>query len=237
MRKFSTYKHFLVGCVVGSMLISGVAAASDGTLTNVLKGSAKFLINQVDRTPSDNVFFNGSKNVPASVIYEGTTYIPIRMVSNMLNVPINWDGKSKTILVGTSVYDGAYLTDTAPSLIDDYVYINSKEYQSFYQIDGQSYDQTIALSSRYYDTRQISYNLNGQYDTFSFLYGGNQTSTPGTLEIYSEGELLWTGQNVSGVKGQDVSLDVKGLMSIDIVYTSSGKGTVVIANPFVSKSN
>jgi|GEM_PF-917173 len=243
MSRLSKYKHFIVGCVVGSMLVSGVAVAANDSLTNVLKGTSKFIINQVDKTPANNVFYNGSKNVPSSLIYEGTTYIPIRMVSNMLNIPINWDGKNNAVLVGTSVYNGEYLTDMAPSKVSSRAYINSKTNTNYYKIDGQEYNRTIAFDAGARDrTGSISYNLNGKYETLSFIYGGTTSSYNGELSIYSEDELIWTGISMKGIKGQEVTIDVKGLMSIDIHYTSTNGynydySNVVIANPFLSKKN
>jgi len=42
---------------------------------------------------------NGNAVYP--ILYNGTTYIPVRSVSNMLDIPINWDGDTKTVIIGT----------------------------------------------------------------------------------------------------------------------------------------
>jgi len=34
-------------------------------------------------------------------MYNGTTYLPIRAVSNMLNIPIEWEAATKTVILGT----------------------------------------------------------------------------------------------------------------------------------------
>ncbi|MBQ9914965.1 MAG: hypothetical protein IJO50_02345 [Clostridia bacterium] len=34
------------------------------------------------------------------ITYNGTTYVPIRAVSNMLDVDVNWDGENNTVLLG-----------------------------------------------------------------------------------------------------------------------------------------
>jgi len=35
------------------------------------------------------------------IIYNGTTYLPIRAVSNMLDIPVAWDATTKTVILGT----------------------------------------------------------------------------------------------------------------------------------------
>lgn len=41
---------------------------------------------------------NGNRVYPIS--YEGTTYLPIRAVSNMLGIEVNWDGPTQTVWLG-----------------------------------------------------------------------------------------------------------------------------------------
>jgi len=36
------------------------------------------------------------------VVYQGTTYIPIRAMGNLFHVPVDWDGTSRSVLLGTS---------------------------------------------------------------------------------------------------------------------------------------
>jgi len=44
---------------------------------------------------------NGERVFP--IIYQGTTYIPIRAMGNLFDVPVDWDSATKTVLLGTSV--------------------------------------------------------------------------------------------------------------------------------------
>ncbi len=44
---------------------------------------------------------DASGNAVYPILYNGTTYIPVRSVSNILNIPINWDGDTKTVIIGT----------------------------------------------------------------------------------------------------------------------------------------
>jgi hypothetical protein len=232
------YKQFVFGCLVGSMLVSGAAVASNGALANVLAGNSKIIVNQVDKTTKNNLYYNGNVNVPSSLMYEGTTYIPIRMLSDMLNTPISWDGKNKAVLVGSSVYNGKYLTDVAPSKIsNNNVWINDSGLTT---IDGQRYSSTIGFRSAEKYTREVSYSLNSQYKSFTFTYGNNN-NPQGNITVYGDGVEIWSGVVVSGVKAQDVKIDIDGIMSLTIQYEDvtnsyeSRQNYVLLANPFVSK--
>jgi len=50
---------------------------------------------------------NGAEVYP--LVYNGTTYVPIRAVSNMLAVPVDWDGPTRTVLLGDKNVDGTSL--------------------------------------------------------------------------------------------------------------------------------
>jgi len=44
---------------------------------------------------------DGLGNPVYPLMYNGTTYLPIRAVSNMLNIPIEWEAATKTVILGT----------------------------------------------------------------------------------------------------------------------------------------
>ena len=56
--------------------------------------------NDVDQYMTDA---NGNQVIP--ITYNDTTYLPVRAVSNMLNLPVNWDQTTQTVLLGNSYPD------------------------------------------------------------------------------------------------------------------------------------
>lgn len=44
---------------------------------------------------------DGSGNPVYPIIYNGTTYLPVRAISNMLDIPVDWDASTKTVILGT----------------------------------------------------------------------------------------------------------------------------------------
>lgn len=69
--------------------------------------------NDVDQVMTDA---NGTRVYP--VTYNGTTYLPVRAVANMLGVKVDWDGSTNHVLLGNSYVDYTApvtpVTPTAP---------------------------------------------------------------------------------------------------------------------------
>jgi uncharacterized protein YkwD len=45
-------------------------------------------------------FYNGTSYVPAAIEYQGTMYVPLRLVGNHLNKQVGWDEQTKTVWLG-----------------------------------------------------------------------------------------------------------------------------------------
>ena len=49
----------------------------------------------IDKESGD--YFNGKKLVPTSMIYEGTTYVPVRLAAESFGYQVEWDGENRMI--------------------------------------------------------------------------------------------------------------------------------------------
>ncbi|MBD0380500.1 peptidylprolyl isomerase [Paenibacillus sedimenti] len=82
-------KGLIVGLTIGSLL-SGTAAFAAGSQIEVAFRNLKYM-------------FDGEEKVPAegkSFIYEGSTYVPLRFVSEALGKKVEWDEANETIWIG-----------------------------------------------------------------------------------------------------------------------------------------
>jgi len=54
--------------------------------------------------PVANLVLNGQKVTPPSpaIIIDGTTYVPLRFVSESMGIKVGWDGKTQTVYIGES---------------------------------------------------------------------------------------------------------------------------------------
>ena len=93
-----------MGCVTTTLAASGLVQFSPVGLQ--LNGKAIF-------AAGDSVNTENGQSVPSSIVYTdeaggGTTYLPLRTIANLLDVPITWDGTETTVVLGRG--DGGGIT-------------------------------------------------------------------------------------------------------------------------------
>lgn len=96
------FKKRMLSLVIPAVMMVGFiagAAASSG----IIKITAEI-------NPNISYQLNGDKFIPKdmdgskmdTIIYNGRSYVPLRAVADALNVPVNWDGTTSTIILGTN---------------------------------------------------------------------------------------------------------------------------------------
>nr|AYQ74527.1 superoxide dismutase [Cohnella candidum] len=99
VKKSVNLKHAGVAFLCGSLFFSGLAAAQPSAIS-VSMEKLRFIVHGTDRAPADNKFDNAGQQVPASIVYKGTTYVPIRLAADLLDQPVHWDGTTQSIWLG-----------------------------------------------------------------------------------------------------------------------------------------
>lgn len=84
-------KKFVAGVIVGATLMTGVAYASTATKIEVLFQPIKYYFDGVQKAPEAD---------KAGFIHNGTTYVPVRFISEALGKEVVWDQKTSSIYVG-----------------------------------------------------------------------------------------------------------------------------------------
>lgn len=97
--KISRLKHASIGFLCGAVCFGGIAQAAMQPI-QVSFDKIKFFVQGIERSSPNGTYDNGGISVPEAMIYEGTTYVPIRKVSELLNMPVFWDGRNKAVSVG-----------------------------------------------------------------------------------------------------------------------------------------
>lgn len=210
LRKFGM---FVGGTVFGCSLMLTSVSFADG-------GIIKFIVNGLDLTPTNGKY----NNEPAAIVQNGTTYVPIRLVSNMLDVPIKWDGGTHSIIIGDEI-KGTYLSDKNPSYIykeentyDSKIYLNQNEMK----INGKEYG-TKGISIDNAKKVLIRYDLNGKYSKLSLYLGIDDirhdvsNSYPQQVSITGDGQTLWEGLLLRGADAERIELDLKGIQELELI--------------------
>lgn len=162
-------------------------------------------------TPGRTVKYNGevqtmkdaNGNPVYPISYNGTTYIPIRAVGNMLGIGVDWDANTQSVLLGDSG-NGVDLIETLKPYVsyskkvsydaigpDKPVFIQNADKQSR-NIGGESVSHWIGLNvpSGSWATDPCCFNLGGKYTTLTF-------------KVYAEADMtLYVKGDNDGILGQ-----------------------------------
>jgi len=93
----------IIGVIITTLLFGGIASALVGTKNiSVLYRDIRIVVDGYTIAPKDA---NGKPVEP--FIFEGTTYLPVRAVSEALGKSVEWDGHSNTVYIGEKPQDGA----------------------------------------------------------------------------------------------------------------------------------
>ena len=207
---------FLCGVVTAALaasLVSPALAALTAKSIQVYTG-VNIYVDDVKLNPTDA---NG-KSVEVFA-YNGTTYLPIRAVSQAVGEPVQWDPAT------SSVYLGSH-TGTEPAVwLQDLSYFTGEELEvqsSEKDNMGTVRQDVIRGNVRWENT----YLLNGQYSaisgTFFQIYSERSHTQESTLKIYGDDRLLYSAKMAGGIAPVDFHVDLTGVLELRVEYESSG---------------
>jgi hypothetical protein len=231
--KLRGVKGFIVGFISSALLTSGIAYAADAVKLDAYFG-VKLIQNGIDKTPEDKKPF----------IVDGTTYVPLRAVSELLGADITWDGANNAVVLGQKV-EGEPLP--APSGVEkdvkdkfiqnDKFVINGKQYGTGTKI----YTEYPVVTFRRQEKTTIKYDLNAQYSTLTLGIGMDDQDFSDATRTVSfkdqDGKVLKQVVLGKGAIHEAVKIDVKGVLQLNLEISNidSGRGYIDLINPVLSK--
>lgn len=147
------FKGFLAGIITTVLVSTMVIPAFANTISKQIQttlNSINITVNgaSVAKVGDGYVLSNG-KEVPYSILYEGTTYLPLRKIGELLGLNVDWDGETKTAFIGET------------PVVDSPDYSNwSEEMKTGYQEFKALWDVSSELDERYNIMRYTA-NYNG----------------------------------------------------------------------------
>ena len=129
---------FIAGVMVTVLMISSVTyATGNNNLIEVILNNINVAVNgEIVVEVGQNYETSSGEKVPYSILYKGTTYLPIQKVSEILGKEVKWDGTTKTANIKDLIENNSVQKD-----INKDENINNKDYQihAYYAI--KSYEQ------------------------------------------------------------------------------------------------
>ena len=217
MKKAHRAQGFLLGMLVMAfmmgLLIPAGAASTKKTIT--VTTGVPIYVDGVEMKPTDA---NG--NPVETFLYNGTTYVPLRAVSQFLGKAVKWDGTNRSVYIGKVPGEKQYLEDVCPAYQWENFYYPSEGYIT---MAGQRYTNSYFLgSSTGFGDGGYSgwalYNLNGEYSTLSFDVGhiDGQSMDDSSLSVYLDGQLTFTTDLTSKMLVTHYDVPLNGALQMEL---------------------
>lgn len=215
-----TFKGYLLGFLSAVILVGGITAfaANTTTLYNVLANGIKIVVDGRKINPKDA---NGNTVEP--IIYNGTTYLPVRAVGDALGKAVYWDGPNYTV----------YLGDMGGEL--EYPTVELEDMTSI----GQEIEETNKLTDNYgnsYDHAVINgwfrinleYLCNMQYSKFKgtlYIPKGETNDSSCYLTITADGKTIYKSPEMTKTSAPvDIEVDLTGYNDVKIDFSGYTDG-------------
>ena len=239
----------IAGMLIGVMLTSGVVYAKQISETvELFYNNIKIYIDGREVVPKDA---NG--NVVEPFIYNGTTYLPVRAVSNAFGKDVEWDGTTQSVYIGKK-------DNTKPdNYLDRIQYTDFKfgnSYDRFYKINGtvtdymnDTYTSGILLYNNHDSVIEddkdnanilIDYPLNSQYRTLKgnivlpknvdiagFERKNIDNERAVNVLFFGDGRLIHKATNVTKTMPFNFDINLSGINKLTVKITGDTYYTYV----------
>lgn len=185
-------------------------------------------------SPGVHIYVDDRPLVAEGFIYDGTTYLPVRAVSEAVGKAVSWDGRT------SSVFIGQHSSSEPAAVLTELDYFN-RDGMGIYKESikdnlGRTYNR--GYLSAYSSQGFVEYKLNGKFSrltgTFFVDYTKRTSSLCGTLKIYGDGKLLYCSPEITGgVEPVPVDVDITGVLTLKIERGGDSGHNFAFADPLL----
>ncbi len=197
----------ILGCITGF-------AARTTTLYDVIAEGVEIVIDGQKLIPTDA---NG--NIVEPIIYNGTTYLPVRAIANAFDKPVYWDGPNYTVYLGQVPPPGGLEYPTVE--LEDMVSINEDPNETDELTDNYGNEYQRAIINFAYD--EFEYLLNMKYSRFKgtlYVPEGSSGDSEGFLRIIADGKTIYKSPNMTPTSYPvKIDIDVTGYNDLKIEFS------------------
>lgn len=207
----------IAGILIGTTIAGSVAiAANTTTLYDVVANGVKIVVDGRRLYPTDA---NGKTVEP--IIYNGTTYLPVRAVANAIDKEVYWDGPNYTVYLGNM--DGKLEYPTIE--IEDMVSVGQKVQTTQELTDNYGNRYGRAITNWDYNNFKHEFLLNMKYSRFKgvlYIPEGTSNTKMGYLQIIADGKTIYTSPNMTKTSEPvNIDVNVRGYNDVKIEFNYS----------------
>lgn len=234
-------KKLIKVLAIALVLVLGLSAVAFGASVtksiNVMMGGIKLYVDDEQFTPKDA---NG--NVVQPIVYNGTTYLPARAVSEALGKAVHWDNATKSVYIGdhdssvmseylkdVNIYNAQYAKSSEPN---KWVALSNTSQKNVQAADGTTDPNGFSFYKPKYDYAvavKYDFLINQKYSKLKATYLlsdlSKNYSTPFTVSILGDENVLYESKMLTaGFIPQEIDCDVTGISKLTIlVKAKSGE--------------
>lgn len=212
----------IAGVLIGVSAISGVYAVNTTTLYDVISSGVKIVVDGHRLNPTD---VNGNKVEP--MIYNGTTYLPVRAVANALGKAVYWDGPNYTVYLGEMSGQLEYPTEELS--IDDNIGAGWRKASDLKDNLGNTYSRAIYA----YNNHAYEKICNMKYSRFKgtiYVKDGSNDKDSTQIIIKADDKTIYTSSEITKVSPPIYfDVDITGCYDLQIINTA-GEAFVLIGD-------
>lgn len=213
---------FLLGALTALLLVGLAVPAFAAPVAKSIevRSGVRVFIDDQELIPKDA---NG--NQVEVFIYNGTTYLPARAISEAFGKPIQWDGKVQGIYIGkhnsstpvTYLSKLDYFTEESDWIIDNITK------------DNLGNEHTHSIYPEKWVPASRTYKLNAQYSRLTGVYyqryEARSSTIRGQLVISGDEQELWRGSVEGGIEPINIDIDLTGVLELKLEFECPGLGT------------
>ena len=207
MRKFLhkfQAKSFVSGFLIATMLSATLVWANTGGVWREVFYGVNVVVDGVPQNfPADMMPF----------ITEGRTFLPVRGIADVFDVPVEWYGPTRTVYIGTIPHGMPFWT-TVPFFERS----SGTFATSAVNIHGIAYANAISNTGNGGNSWS-HHALNGQFNSLTGSIGrvdGTSGNELATMSFIGDGRVLGSFAFDNNTMPQDVDIDVRGVLILRI---------------------
>jgi hypothetical protein len=226
-----------------SVMLNVASAASLVEITAYLNNEIKIMLNGKLFEPK---LADGTKVVP--ITYNGTTYLPLRAISEAVGLETSWDGGTKTVYLGEKGGQPSGNTESVIRVTPEYTRGGEKLYrvasrtpEYLNRAPNRSFEYGYAGEPDYYAGITLFVPVNYEYKKFRATFWideekdeeGNYKSAPPVIEFKEESnQYLLKRINAAYGNLYEVELDIEDVHTLQIWAQGS---LTIIGEPVLVK--
>jgi len=165
---------------------------------------------------------NGQTVLP--ITYKGVTYLPVRSVSSLLNVPVTYNATAKEVVIGGSAGGGSQQTNVPVNKEDFNNTLYSKD-PAQTKLNGKDYGEVL-YSAPDSQIKYTAFSPNGKYTKLVLQFAATGTDVE-SIEIkdIDKNALLKKVEKITPSAGlQTIEVTITGVKNISIDVKQSTEG-------------